>query len=890
MKSITEALKVALADRYVIEEEVGAGGMATVYLAHDVKHDRKVALKVLRPELAAVIGAERFLNEIKVTANLQHPHILPLHDSGEADTFLYYVMPFVEGDTLRDKLDREKQLGIDDAVEITRGVAAALDYAHRQGVIHRDIKPENVLIHDGQPLVADFGIALAVSAAGGSRLTETGLSVGTPHYMSPEQAMGDRELDARSDVYSLGAMLYEMLSGDPPHTGSTAQAIVAQILTEDPRPLTRSRKTVPPHVAAAVQQALQKLAADRFGSAAEFATALTNAGFTGAATLADAPTAAAGAEHRRWRGAALGLGAAAVVLAIAAVWGWLRSEPRPVVRVSMAFPEDEAPAPAATHRFAISRDGSRIVYTGPSAASMQQLWLRELDDLHARPLPGTEGAQAPFFSPDGRIVGFFAGRPGDLRVIPIDGGPPQTIVADSANPWGGTWAPDGMVYFAIGSGELARVPAGGGAVERLSVLDTTRNDREHNFPDVLPDGKRALIQVFRGSAGSTDIGIVSFETGEARVLTQGIYARYLHPNRILYGTQDGTLLLAPFDPELMELTSPGVALLDGVRVENFSISPQVALSPSGTLLYQEGVGANSEQTVWVELDGTEQPVDSTWRGDFSSMALSPDGSLLAVSLYAGAGDESIWVKRLDAGPLTRLTFEGSNNYRPAWAPDGRSIAFISNRSGEYQAWIKRADGSAAAQLLLEDERQIDEVVWSRDGRWLVYRTGSGGTNTRDIQAIRPGVDSVPQLVAGSPFDEYSPAVSPDGRWVAYVSTESGRPEVYVRPFPDADRAKWQVSVDGASEPVWSQGGGRLFFRTRRGDIAAVEIGAGAGFQAGAPQLLFSSVSTEGESYHQTYDITADGRRLIMLRQEKSAETNVVLVLNWTEELKERTGR
>jgi serine/threonine-protein kinase len=232
MPEITQQLKTALADRYVIEQELGAGGMATVYLAHDVKHNRKVALKVLRPELAAVIGAERFLKEIEVTANLQHPHILPLHDSGEADTFLYYVMPYVEGETLRDTIDREKQLSINDAVEITRSVAAALDYAHRKGVIHRDIKPENVLMHDGQPLIADFGIALAVSHAGGTRLTETGLSIGTPHYMSPEQAMGDRELDARSDVYSLGAMLYEMLAGDPPYMGNTAQAIVAKVITE----------------------------------------------------------------------------------------------------------------------------------------------------------------------------------------------------------------------------------------------------------------------------------------------------------------------------------------------------------------------------------------------------------------------------------------------------------------------------------------------------------------------------------------------------------------------------------------------------------------------------------------------------------------------------------
>jgi serine/threonine-protein kinase len=367
---ITQQLKAAVADRYVIEQELGAGGMATVYLAHDAKHNRKVALKVLRPELAAVIGAERFLKEIEVTANLQHPHILPLHDSGEADSFLYYVMPYVEGETLREKIEREKQLGVTEAVEISRNVAAALDYAHRQGVIHRDIKPENVLLHDGQPLIADFGIALAVSHAGGTRLTETGLSVGTPHYMSPEQAMGDRELDARSDVYSLGAMLYEMLTGDPPHTGSTAQAIVAQILTEDPRPLALRRKTVPPHVAAAVDQALQKLPADRFGGAAEFSTALTNTAFTGT-TVATKSVQAAAVGGGTWRRAAIALGAAVLALAAVAVLGWLRPVPRPVVRVGMAFPENEAPAGAATLRFAMSSDGSRIVYTGPSETAGQ---------------------------------------------------------------------------------------------------------------------------------------------------------------------------------------------------------------------------------------------------------------------------------------------------------------------------------------------------------------------------------------------------------------------------------------------------------------------------------------------------------------------------------------
>src|SRR3954468_5913500 len=268
-------LQLALSDRYRIEREIGAGGMATVYLAQDLRHDRRGALKLLRPELSAVIGAERFLSEIKTTANLQHPHILPLHDSGEADSFLFYVMPFVEGESLRDRLTREKQLPIGDAVRIATEVAGALDYAHRHGVIHRDIKPENILLHDGSALVADFGIALAASKAGGTRITETGMSVGTPHYMSPEQAMGEREITARSDIYALGAVTYEMLIGEPPFSGPTAQAIVAKVLTEEPRPPTPPRGSIPAEVEETVLTALEKLPADRFGSAHEFAVSLT---------------------------------------------------------------------------------------------------------------------------------------------------------------------------------------------------------------------------------------------------------------------------------------------------------------------------------------------------------------------------------------------------------------------------------------------------------------------------------------------------------------------------------------------------------------------------------------------------------------------------------------
>ncbi|MCH7716758.1 MAG: serine/threonine protein kinase, partial [Gemmatimonadetes bacterium] len=397
MSEITQKLTTALADRYKIERHLGEGGMANVYLAEDLKHHRKVAVKVLRPELAAVLGAERFVQEIETTANLQHPHILPLHDSGDADGFLYYVMPFIDGETLRDKLNRETQLGIEEAVSITTAIADALDYAHRNNVIHRDIKPENILLHDGRPMVADFGIALAVSAAAGGRMTETGMSLGTPHYMSPEQATAEKDLTNRSDIYSLGCVLYEMLTGDPPHTGSSAQAILMKIVTEDVQPVTELRKSVPPHVAAATGKALEKLVADRFATAKEFAEALTNPAFMLPVTQA---TAVAGASASGpWNRLSIATTALATLLAVVALWGWLRpaseSQKHPV-RFAMTPPPDQRFSNTTGTDVAFSPDGWRFVYRGRSASGTQ-LYVRAIDELEARPIPGTEGAIQPFF-------------------------------------------------------------------------------------------------------------------------------------------------------------------------------------------------------------------------------------------------------------------------------------------------------------------------------------------------------------------------------------------------------------------------------------------------------------------------------------------------------------
>jgi len=431
-----EDLKAALAGRYEIEREIGHGGMANVYLARDVRHSREVALKVLRPELAAIIGAERFVKEIEVTANLQHPNILPLYDSGEAGGFLYYVMPYLEGESLRIKLNREKQLSVEDTIEIAKAMAAALEFAHQHDVIHRDIKPENILLQAGQALVADFGIALAVSQAGGTRLTETGLSLGTPHYMSPEQATGDREIDARSDVYSLGAVVYEMLTGDPPHTGNTMQAIVAKVLTETPIPISRMRDMIPPNVEDAVQRALAKSPADRFACAADFAAALTNPSFT----IRKADTRDAVASSSLWNPLSLGATFVAAVLLIAVAFGMFRpgGDDR-VMRFAIQL-GDNAPLIYRGYgeppRLTLLPDGSGLVYvSGPPPGYSASLLLRRFDSLEPQTVPGTANAQSPAVSPDSRMVGFLAVQGGrtTMKVVFLAGGSPISLV-DSGTP------------------------------------------------------------------------------------------------------------------------------------------------------------------------------------------------------------------------------------------------------------------------------------------------------------------------------------------------------------------------------------------------------------------------------------------------------------------------
>jgi Tol biopolymer transport system component/tRNA A-37 threonylcarbamoyl transferase component Bud32 len=877
---VHERLSAALADRYRIERELGEGGMATVYLAEDLKHDRRVAIKVLRPELAAVLGAERFVQEIKTTAQLQHPHILPLHDSGTADGFLFYVMPYIEGETLRDKLDRETQLGIAEAVRITREVADALDYAHRNGIIHRDIKPENVLLHDGRPMIADFGIALAVSAAAGGRMTETGTSIGTPHYMAPEQATADRQITGRADVYSLASVLFEMLAGEPPHTGSTAQAVIMKIIADTPRPVSELRKHVPPNVAAAVMMALEKLPADRFETAKAFADALADPAFHGR-TAPGQTTHAAPGPSRTYALLAVALVLVLVAVAFGVIeWRAARAPKAPVSRFVTELPGFD---PTVGVSFAISPDGDYIAFNGTDTDPY--LRLRERDQLDAATVPGGENGNAPFFSPDGRMLAYATGFPGELRVTPVEGGATTTLVRDSAYALGGSWSDDGWIYFVGGASRaLLRVRAEGGAPHLVARPDSAKDELFFRNPQALPGGRAVLFGIQRRQGGA-DVAVVDVASGNATVLAPGVLALYAPIGYLIVHRSDGSLQAARFDPRTLRLRGRLSTVLDDVWSGSpWSGAAVPGLSNTGTLIYQRF--PSDRHVVRVGRDGTEQVVDPGWSGLFDLLSSSPDGGSLAVTVDREGGSE-VWVRSLANGTFTRLAYQGVANYRGSWTPDGQSLLFVSARSGHSALYRQPADGSAPATLVRDDPRAVDEGELSADGRWLIYRTGSGGA--RDLYAVRTEGDSTPVPIATSPFEEYAPALSPDGRWVAYVSNESDQPQVYVRPFPDATAARWQVSRAGGIEPVWSHSGRELFYRNAAGDLVAATIAPGSSFRVASERALFSVRTYMVDPLSHAYAVSPDDSSFLFVRIPPSTGSPLVVVLNWFEELKAKVG-
>ena len=895
MSDSFERLRAALADRYHIERELGAGGMATVYLAQDLKHKRRVAVKVLKPELAAVLGAERFVQEITTTASLQHPHILPLFDSGAADGFLYYVMPFVDGETLREKLDREAQLGIDDAVRLARDVADALEHAHRAGVIHRDVKPENILLANGRPMVADFGIALAVSAAGGGRMTETGLTLGSPRYMSPEQATAEKQITARSDVYSLASVLFEMLTGVPPHTGVSAQQIIMKIVTEEAPSVAGLRKSVPANVAAAIAKALEKLPADRFGSASEFAAALSDPSFRGHDVAAGG--AVAGRNAWRQRAAIPALVAAGMLLS-ALVWSMQRPAPAgTVARYRVKLLEDQELSSSIWSRLAVSPDGSTLVYVNDSAGTTR-LMIRKRDELEAVALPGTEGAINPVISPDGKRVAFMDRvLGGTIKVVSLVGGSPISITDSLVGIPGVSWGSDGFIYYdRLGLGALMRVPETGGRAEEISRVDSTRGELQHAWPDALPNGKGVLMTASRGGPGAMgtpldEIVVLDLATGIHRMLVRGLFGRYARSGHLVYVTAEGARMGVPFDQDKMALTGEPVALAQGIGVRSAGGAVDLTLSTTGTLWYTVGpVGATGTlEPVWVTRDGVATTVAPNWVGLIGDPALSLDGKQLAVSTVQLTSQ--IWVRELEGDALSKLSSNGRSNESPAWSSDGRSVAYISNQGIGGDVYQRLADGSRPETLLLDEKRPVGEVVLSRDGAWVIYRTGIT-LGERDIYARRVGSDSSIALAVTS-ADETSPALSADGRWLAYVSTESGSREVYVRPFPNTADGRWQISAQGGQEPVWANSGKELFYRVAGTESAqmVMDVTTGSTFVPGARRVLFPLVRYALSTLHPQYAVSPDGRRFLMVRATETKRLdNLVTVENFFEVLRTQVPR
>jgi len=887
---MNERLAAALADRYRIERELGAGGMATVYLAEDLRHKRKVAVKVLRPELAAVLGAERFVQEITTTAALQHPHILPLFDSGTSDSFLYYVMPYIEGETLRTKLDREKQLGVEEAVRITREVADALDYAHRHGVIHRDIKPENILLHDGRPMVADFGIALAVSAAAGSRMTETGLSLGTPHYMSPEQATAEKEITARSDVYSLASVLYEMLAGQPPHLGGSAQQIIMKIIAEPVAEVTALRKSVPPNVAAALMKALEKLPADRFDSARAFSDALADAHYTVTGPAAGAAMIGAPARRRL----TISLGVALAVMTVVAGWALLRPTPRPVFRYGLALPPGQEPVGGG---FAlVTPDGSRIVYAGPGSRPGQwQLWVKARENLAATPLDGTEGVTAAALSPDGQWVAFIAG--GLLRKVPLAGTATVELARGMAVAQGSiAWLDNGTIVYAnaqVAGQSLFRMSEDGGTAERVWQSDSLAPAAL----TALPGGRGVLFAVCAAPCEHVALWALDLAGGGAHeVVADGWIGWYLPTGQLAFVQRDQHLLVAPFDLRTLRTTGTAVAVLDSISMEG--PSPYFSVSANGTAVMRLGATAQSLgfSLAWVDRSGRETPVDSTWTfrvtqfaGDYG-WALSPDGSRLAIGLNTPGGDD-IWVKPLPRGPATRVTYSAGAEYRPRWSPDGRSVTFVS-AAGLIR---RRADGTGQDSVLVHG--RMDEGLVSPDGRWAVFRRGasSAASGGRDIFGLKLGVDTVPVPLLATPYDEMAMVLSPDGHWMGYQSDETGRLEVFIRPFPNSGDQKVQVSSAGGTGPVWSRTGRELFYLRDDRTMMAVPVLPGPVLRLGEPRALFSlpeRLMHLDARYYSPWDVGPDGR-FIMARavgDGSASAMSLVVVENWFAELSRKAQR
>ncbi len=902
MSDSVARLNAALEGRYAIERELGEGGMATVYLADDLKHERKVALKVLKPELAAVVGAERFLAEIKTTANLTHPHVLPLHDSGEADGFLFYVMPYLEGETLRDRIDREKQLPVDEAVALASKVAGALQHAHEHGVIHRDIKPGNILLQDGEPVVSDFGIALALGVAGGTRLTETGLSVGTPFYMSPEQATGEQAVGASPDTYALGAVLYEMLVGEPPYPGTTAQAVLGKIIAGKGVWATEHRPSIPANVDAALRKALEKLPADRFTSAQEFVRALADPGFRHGEPLATGSFRAEGLWNP------LSVGATVLALALAATSLWLLRSVRldqagsesEVVRFPLTPPSGALLSTSAV--LAISPDGRTLLF---SVDENDLLLRHDLDELEPTPIPGTENAWMPFFSPDGEWIGFFDDVENTLQRVRLDGTELQSLGPAPSTTRSAGWSEDGTIVFNSSQlGGLARVRPG-------ADIELIENGVGNLWwLDLLPGAEAVLGglpgRALSGGARQTQVVVVPLDTGEPKVLFPGHTPRYVDTGHIIYW-RDGSLWARPFDLERLEANGQPTLIVEGVYATtnafaHYAVNEELLVYRAGGFSQARFV---SGTPVWVDRAGNEEPL-AVDAGDYSAVRVSPDGTQVALVRFQG--NEDIWILDLRSDVFRQLTLNPAADRTPIWTPDSQGIVFSSDRDGSRNLYMRRADGSDRARRLTTNEaRQIPHAI-TGDGSTLLFEQFAVASRLgveSDLWSLSLESDGEPVPLMQEDFAESRPTLSADGRFIAFQSSELGYPEVIVQSFPELS-GSWMVSTldlglqtgltnadpREARSPKWSGDGTEIIYRSGPSFVSVPVLNTEGPLDTGTPQELFAGQWVPSGSGHQ-YDVSPNGRRLLILKRSTGTvlapSDEIIVVTNWFEELRQRMG-
>ncbi len=878
MSSVIHRLNEALHGRYRIERELGEGGMAMVYLAVDVRHDRNVALKILKPELAAAMGADRFLAEIRTTAHLQHPNILTLHDSGEADGFLYFVTPFVEGESLRARLDREKQLPVDDAVRIASEVADALQAAHERGVIHRDVKPANILLSRGRPIVADFGIALAVSAAGGDRLTESGVFLGTPHYMSPEQVTGAGDVDARADVYALGCVLYEMLTGQPPHAAATAQAVLGRMLTSDPEPVAAVRRSVPLNVSEAVRKATQRLPADRFVSSQAFREALTNPAFRSALAGPAAP----GRGHpARPRVALAGWIVAAAAIALWFLLPRSGADDTPAsspVYATIPLPESAPMATGQATQMAISPDGSMLVYVA-QLDSGTQLYRRDLRQREeATPIPGTDGARGVFFSPDGAWIGFTS-EPDRVARVPTGGGPVQAV-GSGATSVGATWIEGAIVASRQDGTELIVFAEEGGS--RVLPL----RGGPLFSPSALPGARRVL-----GRLDDWRLGVAELETGNLFALTRdglrpyveaedvgvtGTSPRYLPTGHVMFTRLDGVLAVVRFDVASLAIAGDVELVGEGVRVSDYTGEAQWALGPDGSLVQAMGAFGLAGRLAFIDEAGVIEELPFEPRV-FGAVALAPNGQRIAAQVHPPVDPQEVWVLDLATGTERRMKSGWTYNSL-AWWPDSESVIYLETVPG--------ASGDARGRLTrhyLRDMTTTEPIPFtagpedvSRDGRWLLATRWDWTDPPPGLWLYDIAADSAVRL-----RDERTATVArfaPEADWVAWSHVQGSAYQVFVAPLKDGNAGDARLLGTGFS-PAWSSDGARLHWYDYPAPIRMMAARP-PGF---APQIV-AQLDRFLTVHGRDIDVAPDGRFLFVAGADQRPIRELVLITNWSARL------